>query len=264
VIRAVIADDELLARRTLRELLSQVADVAIVAECRDGLEAVTAIRALVPDVVFLDIQMPGLDGFGALAEAGVSPVVVFVTAHEQHAVRAFDLDAVDYLLKPFDDERFARTLRRAREHLARRQIAALASRLDGSAPPPPPAAPQAAGNRLVVRDGRSVELVDPNAIDWIAAEGYYCELHLADRSLLVREPLQDLEATLDPARFVRIHRSTIVNVSRVQRVVRLPYGELDVILVDGRSLRASRARAKVLSEKLAAPARRPRPNPRRV
>jgi two-component system LytT family response regulator len=223
VIRAVIADDEPLARRMLRDLLAPHADIAIAGECCDGPEAVEALGALAPDLVFLDIRMPGLDGFAALRAAPHAPVVVFVTAHADRALEAFDASATDYLLKPFDDERFARSLARARAEIERRRIV---ERRD----------------RLAVKDGAKVELVDPAEIDWIGAEGYYAELHLGRRSLLLREPMQDLESRLDRARFVRIHRSTIVNVERVRRIEPVGHGEAAVILADGTRLRASRGR----------------------
>jgi len=229
VIRAAIADDEVLARRMLRALLAAEPDIELVGECRDGHELVTLLREQTPELLFLDVQMPGLDGFGALARTSHVPVTIFVTAHEQHAVRAFDVEAADYLLKPFDDERFARAVQRARVHVERRR---------------------ATGDRIAVRDGKGVELVDPEAIDWITALDYYAELHVAGRSLLLREPLQDLETRLDPARFVRIHRSTIVNASRVRRLERLVHGDYEVVLADGTRLRMSRARRKALERLL--------------
>jgi two-component system, LytTR family, response regulator len=241
VLRAVIADDEVLARRTVRALLASHHDIQIVGECRDGEEVVAVVNELAPDVMFLDIHMPGLDGFGALAAARSTFVTVFVTAHERHAMRAFDVDAADYLLKPFDDERFERAVQRARLEVQRRRLVALAKEL--ATPPTEPTVARApTQDRLAVKDGRGVELVDPVAIDWIAALGYYAELHVGGRTLLLREPLQDLELRLDPARFVRIHRSTIVNVERIRRIDRLPHGDYDVALVDGTRLRMSRAR----------------------
>jgi len=213
-IRVAIADDEPLARRMLRDLLAAEPDMAVVAECGDGLEVVEAIGRHAPDLVFLDIKMPGLDGFAALRAAPRAPVVVFVTAHADRALDAFDAAATDYLLKPFDDERFARSLARARAQLQHRPA-----------------------ERIAVKDAGRVELVDPDDIDWIGAEGYYAELHVGRRSLLLREPMHDLAHRLDPARFIRIHRSTIVNVARVQRIERLA-----VVLADGTRLRASRAR----------------------
>jgi two-component system, LytTR family, response regulator len=254
-IRAVIADDEVLARRTLRVLLAEAGDVTVVAECRDGREVIEALRSLTPDLLFLDVQMPGLDGFEALDASlpARPPATVFVTAHEHHALRAFDAEAVDYLLKPFDDDRFGRALRRARDEVRRRRLVALAAQLaPADATPPRPSAPPSldagshGGTKIMVKDGRGVELVEPDAIDWIAAEGYYSELHVGARSLLLREPLQDLEASLDPARFVRVHRSTIVNVSRVRRVDRLPGGDYEVVLAGGVRLRMSRGRRKAL------------------
>lgn len=238
MIRTVIADDELLARRTLRDLLADAPDVELVTECRDGLETAQAIDALAPDLVFLDIQMPGLDGFAAARQARRPPVIVFVTAHEHYALRAFDAEAVDYLLKPFDDERFARALGRARAEVQHRRLRALASQL--GAPAPALAAPEPA--RLVVKDGARIELIDLADIYCIRAEGYYAEIQLAERSVLLREPMQDLEARLDPAQFVRVHRSAIVNVRRVRRIERLGASGLTVVLHDGARLPVSRSR----------------------
>jgi two-component system LytT family response regulator len=253
-ITTVIADDEVLARRNLRALLANQDGIHLVGECRDGHEVVATLRELAPELLFLDIHMPGLDGFGALARAASLPVTVFVTAHEQHALRAFDADAVDYLLKPFGDERFLRALHRARLEVQRRRMVELAS-----TPVAPPArrtpprersAESAPGDRIAVKDGRGVELVEAASIDWITALGYYAELHIAGRSILLREPLQDLETRLDPARFVRIHRSTIVNVDRISRLDRLPHGDFDVVLTDGTHLRMSRARRDALERVL--------------
>jgi len=239
-IRTVIADDEVLARRTIRALVAGVTDLAVVAECRDGLETARAIAQHAPDLVFLDIQMPGLDGFGAVLRAGTPPVVVFVTAHERHAVRAFDVDAADYVLKPFDDERFGRAVVRARVEVQRRRLVALASHLTGA--PPGVAGPDRPAAKLAVKDGATTELIDVAAIHCIRAEGYYAELVLADRTVLMREPLQDLEARLDPARFVRIHRSAIVNVDRIRRVERAGHSAVTVVLDDGARLPVSRSR----------------------
>lgn len=247
MIRTVIADDEVLARRALRTMLAGEQDLQVVGECRNGHEVVAMVRELQPDLMFLDIQMPGLDGFGALAQVEPPPVVVFVTAHAEHALRAFDVDAVDYLLKPFDDERFLRTLQRARLDVQRRRVAALVSEL---AAPAPEVTRAAVVERIAVKDGSSLELVDSSAIDWITALGYYAELHVGGRALMLREPLQDLEARLDPARFVRIHRSTIVNVDRVRRVERLPHGDFEVTLSDGTRLRVSRSRRQALERLL--------------
>jgi len=248
LIRTVIADDEVLARRTIRALVAGAADLAVVAECRDGLETARAIAQHAPDLVFLDIQMPGLDGFGAVLRAGTPPVIVFVTAHERHAVRAFDVDAADYVLKPFDDERFGRAVVRARLEVQRRRLVALASHLTGA--PPGAAGADRPPARLVVKDGATTELIDLAAIHCIRAEGYYAELVLADRTVLMREPLQDLEARLDPARFVRIHRSAIVNADRLVELQPTFHGEYRVVLKGGAELTSSRgysARLQVLA-----------------
>jgi len=258
-IRTVLADDEVLARRTLRELLGDAGDIEVVTECRDGIEAVRAIDQLAPELVFLDIQMPGLDGFGALSRAAAVPVIVFVTAHERHAVRAFDVDAADYLVKPFNDERFHRAVVRARVEVQRRRLVALVTGLIGD--PPPGAQPadrpgpgpgrfdRPGSGRLVVKDGPRVELIDVAEIHCIRADGYYAELQLADRTVLVREPLQDLEDRLDPERFVRIHRSAIVNVARICRVERAGHG-VTVVLHGGARLAVSRGRRSAIDRVL--------------
>lgn len=244
-IRTLIADDELLARRTLRDLLADAPDIELITECRDGLETAQAIDALAPDLIFLDIHMPGLDGFAAARKAQRHPVIIFVTAHEQYALRAFDADAIDYLLKPFDDDRFHRALARARAEVQQRRLVALASQLTTApaAPAPTPApVPDASPGRLVVKDGARIELIALTDIHCIRAEGYYAELQLAERTVLLREPMQDLEARLDPAQFVRVHRSAIVNVRRVRRIERLGHNTVTIVLQDGARLPVSRSR----------------------
>jgi two-component system, LytTR family, response regulator len=251
----MIVDDEPLARRGIRARLEHVADVEIVSECSSGREAVQAIRTLEPDVVFLDVQMPGLDGFGVVRAIGVKemPVVVFVTAYDQHAVRAFDVHALDYLLKPIDDDRFEQAVARARARLAEaragllaRKLAALVSEMsDASASTPAtPASTESTSTRdgrILVKDRGRVLIVDEQDIDWVEADGDYVRLHVQGRSHLLRETMAAMEARLDPAHFARVHRSAIVNLQRIRELRPLPNREYVLVLRDGARLRASRS-----------------------
>jgi two-component system LytT family response regulator len=226
-LRALIVDDEPLARRGIRARLLAAGGVEVVGECGSGREAVRAIGELAPDLVFLDVQMPGLDGFGVVdaVGAGRMPTVVFVTAYDQHALRAFEARALDYLLKPIDDERFAVMVARARQRVAERRAGARAD---------------AAGERLAVRDRGRVLLVEPAEIDWVEAEGDYVRLHVGGRGHLHRETMAAMEARLAPLRFARIHRSAIVNVARVREVRPRGDREYTVVLRDGTRLGLSR------------------------
>jgi two-component system LytT family response regulator len=256
VIRALIVDDEPLARRGIRARLARATDYTVVAECASGREAVSAIRDHRPDVVFLDVQMPGIDGFGVIRELGADrmPVVIFVTAYDTHALRAFEAHALDYLLKPIDDDRFAAAVARARRRVAERDESVVARRLvalmqevgatvDGSLPvrggrTDPPAA--AGPGRIVVRDRDRVLLIDVADIDWVGADGDYVRVHAAGKSHLLRDTMAAMEERLDPATFVRIHRSTIVNVDRIRELRPYSSREYSVILRDGTRLRLSR------------------------
>jgi two-component system LytT family response regulator len=243
-IRILIVDDEPLARRRVRKLLNGRRDVTIVGESANGREAVAAIRSQRPDVVFLDVQMPVLDGFGALAElAGDEmPVVVFTTAYDQYALRAFEVHALDYLLKPFDDERFEQALERARAQVQRSKADDLGARLQelladhGARAGGPGEA--ADPERLVVKSGGRITFLDLDEIDWIEAEGSYVNLHAGKRSHLLRETMNGLEARLPEDRFLRVHRSTIVNLGRV-RELQERHGDYRVVLEDGRKLAVS-------------------------
>ena len=240
-LRVLIVDDEPLARRGVRVRLERQESIVVVGECGSGRDAVRAIAALEPDLVLLDVQMPGLDGFGVIEAVGAErmPTVVFLTAHHSHALRAFDAQALDYLLKPIDDERFALAIERARQRVHERTVAVRSREV------PRPAEP-----RIVVRDRGRVLLVSPDDIDWIAAEGDYVRIHAAGRGHLHRETMAAMAARLDPARFVRIHRSSIVNVARVRELRPSGDRELVVVLRDGTQLKASRrhrARLRVLT-----------------
>jgi two-component system LytT family response regulator len=240
-IRAVIVDDEPLARRRIRSLLVEAEGVEVVAECANGREAIEAIEASPPELLFLDIQMPEVDGFDVLQAIGVGrvPVVIFVTAYDQFALRAFEANALDYLLKPFDDERFEVALQRARERIRQQQggdldrsLRALLQEVRGD---------RGYLRRLVVPTGPRSVFVRTEEIDWIEAERNYIRLHVGGRAHLMRENLSRIESALDPAVFCRIHRSTIVNVDRIQAVESLFGGEYLVVLHDGTRLTSGRS-----------------------
>ena len=240
-IRAVIVDDEPLARRRIRSLLVEAGDVEVVAECANGRKAIQAIEASPPDLLFLDIQMPEVDGFDVLRAIGVGhvPVVIFVTAYDQFALRAFEAHALDYLLKPFDDERFGAALQRARERIRQQQggdldgqLRALLQEVRGD---------RGYLRRLAVPTGPRSVFVRTEEIDWIEAERNYIRLHAGGRTHLLRENLSRIESALDPAAFCRIHRSTIVNVDRIQAVESLFGGEYLVVLHDGTRLTSGRS-----------------------
>jgi two-component system LytT family response regulator len=247
-IRVLVVDDEPLARATLVGLLAADPEVELAGEAAGGREAAALLGGA--DVVFLDVQMPGGDGFDLLrAAAAPRPAVVFVTAHDAHALRAFDVDAVDYLLKPFDDDRFGRALARAKAHVRKGRAEALARQVAALFLPAAAAAPAPVA-RLAVRDGGRVRLVPVDDIDWIGAEDYYAELHVGGQAHLLREPLQRLEARLDPARFVRVHRSAIVNLARVREVESSSRGDGALVLRDGTRLRLSRTRRAAIYARL--------------
>ena len=240
--RVLIVDDEPLARERIRDLLRAEGDVRRVEECGNGEEAVEAIQARPPDLVFLDVQMPGLDGFGVLERLppGPMPLVVFVTAYEQHAVRAFEVHALDYLLKPFDPQRFAATLSRVRTRLGhgtRDEVAEAVRALLAEARDRLPAAPAV----LSVRAGDRIVPIRVDEIDWVEAEGNYVRLHRGTSSHLLRETMAALEQSLDARRFRRIHRSAIVNVDRIAELVPWFGKDFKVILRDGTELTLSRS-----------------------
>jgi two-component system LytT family response regulator len=233
-LRTIIADDEPLARDRLRALLGEDPEVVIAAECADGASTADQVTRLGPDLLFLDVQMPAADGFAALARIPrdrLPPAVVFVTAHDEHAVRAFEVHAVDYLLKPFSAERFAQALSRAKERIRSRRTVDVAGLLRTLASPP---------DRLVVRSGGRVSFLPVDELDWAQAADNYVELHAGREVHLLRETLTRLEDRLDPRRFVRVHRSTLVNVARVRELRPLLGGDHEVLLLDGTRLVLSR------------------------
>lgn len=249
-LRALIVDDEPLAREGIRLHLEHEPDFEIIGECGDGDDAVRIIRELNPDVVFLDIQMPGLDGFGVLDALGARrlPEIVFVTAYDQFALQAFEAHALDYLLKPFDEERFRKGLDRVRNQLRgqnRRDLDARIAELleDVRARPK-------YFDRLVVRSGGRILIVRVDEIDWIEAAANYVKLHIGARVYLLRETMNRLEEKLDPASFIRIHRSTIARVDRIKELEPLFQGDYLVILHDGTRLTSSRSYRDRLQELL--------------
>jgi len=243
-LRVVIVDDEPLARVVVREYITMHPGVEVVAECANGFEAVKAVSELSPDLVFLDVQMPKLSGFEVLELIGRQVPVVFTTAYDQYALRAFDVHAIDYLLKPFNEQRFAEALARARERLAARDTAPVDALVSETR------AKQTPLERVLIRDGSQVHVLPVDKIDYVEAQDDYVAFRSEGKSYLKDQTLGVTEALLDPARFVRIHRSTIVNIARVQRLERRPYGDYEVVLVGGTRLRMSRARRKALERLL--------------
>ncbi|HUA63573.1 MAG TPA: LytTR family DNA-binding domain-containing protein [Verrucomicrobiae bacterium] len=236
-LRAVIVDDEELARGFLREMLAAHAEIEVAGECANGFEAVKTISESSPDLLFLDVQMPKLDGFEVLELVSSGnpnpPLVIFVTAYDQYAMRAFDAHAVDYLLKPFSAERFERALERAKARLGQRGL------------PPGLAeearAPEQRPQRMVVKDGSKVHVIPIDKLDYVEAEGDYVALHSAGKSYLKQQTISAVEGLLDPSRFVRVHRSAIVNLERITRIEPYARDSRIAILADGARLPVSRA-----------------------
>ena len=246
-LRIVVADDESLARRMLTTLLAGERDAVVVAECDNGPGTIEAVRAHAPDVLFLDVRMPGASGIEVLEQLGPAAVraVVLVTAFDDYAVAAFDHHALDYVLKPVDANRFRATMQRVRERLREHRSATLAeAALKDFAHAYGAAGGEPRGEylaRLVIRSTRSVTVVDVADVDWVEADDDYLKLHTGARVHLVRGTLSALETQLDPAAFVRIHRSTIIRISRVKKLVPYFHGDYSVRLIDGTRLRLSRS-----------------------
>lgn len=240
--RVVIADDEPRGRRALIERLAATSDMEVVAECATGSDTVSMIQGLAPELVFLDVQMPDMNGFDVLQRLTVRqmPLVIFVTADDGYALKAFEVQAVDYLLKPIDDARFARALERVRLLSSSRlldlghRVRALIERLHTGSR-------RRYRTRMVARARRRVRIVPVSEIDWIGAAGDYVALHVGTRAHLVRQTISSLERELDPDMFVRVHRSTIVQAARISELVALRNGECLLRLRDGTELRTSRS-----------------------
>jgi two-component system LytT family response regulator len=244
-IKALIADDEPLARERLSFLLSGQEEVEVAGECRNGKEVIAALKKSRFDVLFLDIQMPGRSGFEVIEQIGPAqmPVTVFVTAHNEYAVQAFEVHALDYLTKPVEPERLQATLVRVRERIASQaalitheQMKSVLSSLENGGVPR-----QDFPRRLLVHNGAKDSFVNVNEIDWIEAADYYACLHVGAKSFMLRETIKELSNTLDSAKFVRIHRSIIVNVEQVSEIFREGQSEGSVVLKNGQRLRMSKA-----------------------
>jgi two-component system, LytTR family, response regulator len=248
--RVLIVDDEPLARERLRTLLSDEPGMEIAGEAADGASAADAIRALSPDLVFLDVQMPGSTGFDVIERVGADkmPFVVFVTAYDRYALRAFDVHALDYLLKPFDRDRFRQAIARARQQLERRTGGDIERRLMALVKDLKPA--QSRVDRFVVKSGGRVFFVRNDEIDWIEAAGNYVKLHVGTDSHLFRETMNSVEARLDPDLFFRIHRSHIVNIERIRELQPWFNGEYVVFLKNGTRLTLSRGYRERLQERV--------------
>jgi two-component system LytT family response regulator len=254
-LRVIIVDDESLARDRLRAMLTKENGIEIVAECGDGKEALAAIKRHNPDVVFLDIQMPEVDGFGVVShlKGPKAPQIIFVTAYDEFAVKAFEVHALDYLLKPFDRERLHEAIERARQAMKRapaqedlaRKVTALLESMAASSK-----GERATPDRLAIRLEGRVIFARPNEIDWLEAQDNYVKLHIGKEAHLVRDTLASFESRLDPRRYIRIARSTIVNIDRVREMQPMFHGEYVVILHDGTKLTMSRGYRETLQKYL--------------
>jgi two-component system LytT family response regulator len=242
-LKAIIADDEALAREGLRLLLAEDPDIEIIGEYPNGRETIEAIREQPADVLFLDVQMPGLDGFDVVHQIGIPkmPIVIFITAHNNYAVKAFEVEALDYLTKPVETERLQNTLRRVKERLAsnaapitQEQLKSVFAALnrDTSAAHP---------QRILVPNGTKDIFVAVDEIEWIEADSYYSGLHVGSKRYLLRETIKQLASTLDPKKFVRIHRSAIVNINYVREILREGQNEGWLVLASGHRLKMSKA-----------------------
>ena len=245
-IRVLIVDDEPLARRGIRQLLETEKDFEIAGEATNGREAISLNHKLTPDLVFLDIQMPLLDGFSFVEKMGAQnlPEIVFVTAYDEHAIRAFEINALDYLLKPIDPERFVKTLNRVREQMKETQTKGIDRKLstllqslesvksNGEQP--------TYLERITIKKAEHITFVDVDEIDWISSEGNYVKLHAKNKTHLFRETMDGIERKLDPQKFLRLRRSTIVQIEQIKELHPLFNGEYVVILKDGTKLSSSR------------------------
>lgn len=240
-IRTLIVDDMPLARERIGMLLGADPEIEIVGGCADGDEAVAAVENLKPDLVFLDVQMPGLDGFGVVEKIGVEkmPTVIFVTAFDEFAIKAFEVSALDYLLKPFEEEQLTRAVNRAKREIQKSRASDLNNHLRQLLEAVKPEAKYL--KRLVVKSAAQTILVQTEDIDWIGASGNYLELHVGKEIHLVRERISRMEQKLDPEKFVRVHRSTIVNLDRIKTLHHIFNGDHVIILRDDTELNMSRS-----------------------
>ena len=252
-LRTLIVDDETLGRELLRVLLAEHTDIVIVAECKNGREAINFIREQPVDLLFLDVQMPGFDGFEVIESIGLRslPPTVFVTAYHEHAVRAFDVHAVDYLTKPVQPERLQKALERVKEKITAKaalqtqmQLSGLLRELRESG-----GASSESPSRLLVKDGLKEILLPVEKIDWVEAAEYYCCIHSGGRRYMLRETITDLSERLNPSQFVRIHRSTIVNLDEIQEIYREGHTDSSVVLNSGQKLKMSKSGTQKLVER---------------
>ncbi len=261
-IKTLIVDDEYQARKGLRVLLSAEPDIEVIGECANGQQAIDEIRRLAPDLVFLDVQMPDKNGFDVLAEIDLerAPALVFITAYDQYALKAFEYSALDYLLKPFTDERFRQAVARARQQCRQRRTQHLSQQLlqllehHQSAAGQNEAEPAEPLQRFFIKTGGEVHFTPVDEVDWLEADGYCTRIHVGKKTHLLRGNLGGFEARLDPKKFTRISRSAIVNLNRVQSLKNWFHGECLVVLSDGTELKVSgerRRRLEHLLERLA-------------
>jgi two-component system, LytTR family, response regulator len=253
-IHVLVADDEQPARQRLIDLLRRDEQVASVSEAADGQTAVEMIQHESPDLLFLDVQMPELDGLAVIDAIGAAemPLTVFVTAYDQHAIRAFEANALDYLLKPFSDERFESTMARVKARLDERSMKEFGQRVMKMVSAAP-AAPERRLDRLVVKAGGTTRFIRVIDIDWIEAAGVYVTLHVGGKELLYRAALNDLAEKLDPRRFVRVHRSALINIESVLQLEPISHGEFEAVLKNGSRTRVSRTYRGQLEKRLGQP-----------
>ena len=246
----LVVDDEAPARQRIIDLLRSDSHVAAILEASDGLSAVEIIQNRKPDLVFLDVQMPELNGLDVIAEVGAEcmPLAVFVTAYDEHAIHAFEANALDYLLKPFSDERFEATMARVGIRINERSVREFGQRIFRMVSAAPGG--DLPLDRLVVKSGGSTRFVRVTDIDWIEAAGVYANLHVGGKELLYRAALNELAARLDPVRFIRVHRSAIVNIESIVRLEPISHGEFEVILKDGSRAKISRTYRSQLEKRL--------------
>ncbi len=243
MIRTLIVDDEPLARRNLKSFLKEAPDLQVVGECRNGAEAISYLGQEAVDLIFLDIQMPEMDGFQAIAGMPRPlPVIIFVTAYDQFALQAFEVNAIDYLLKPIDKKRFESALLRARALIASKNFLALEAKIDAMLAMRDVAAPKEYLKKIPVKSGSRLTFVMTEEIDFIAANDYYAAIQVGPKAHLVRQSIKELEERLDPSIFLRVHRSAIVNMTRVVELRHRPGGGHSVVMRDGQVLKLSRSR----------------------
>jgi len=255
-LRAMIVDDEPLARQAIRLLLERDLDVELVGES-SGVGGAARIEHAKPDLLFLDVQMPEVDGFDLLEELGVdrAPVVIFVTAYSEHALRAFEVHAIDYLLKPVTDERFAQALARGKELVRLRRAGAATAGAGADSLGAMLRERSRTTRRILIRERDHTRVIDVDTIDWIEAADYYAVIHVSGESHLLRETLTQLEQRLDPAKFFRVHRSAIIRLDRVREIHPLIRGDRELVLAGGTRVRLSRTRRAAFEAQLAAAAR---------